>query len=340
MSNDAPAPRRSTRTQAPTGKPHPQPQTPVKARKPVDRDEQLRVLLYNPKSALVNVDMLDLINASTFAALSPAVRARLAGLLPPTAFHDFVPFLAATHPSLQHGPVATPSSNENTPASTIFTSPHFLSAVRTFQDHLYSGWRTPTHSELVRKFQEGVNAATISVPWKDEVWAADTRAEEEEAAAETMATAAVLVPGEKECRLSDLARSGFLKVGDVLAFKRRFAAHSLTVEKDILISSISARDHTICAIIAPSPQRAVPTQISALLPEKGKGRATQTPSVTVASPTQLENEVLDADGRVPRDARPNGNAWKAITGDLDGRGSRENCGTLFYLRSCYLAEQS
>ncbi|KAI0037732.1 hypothetical protein FA95DRAFT_1506575 [Auriscalpium vulgare] len=348
MSSDTPAPRRSTRTQAP--KPHPQPRTPVKARKPIDRDEQLRVLLYSPKSALVNVDMVDLINASTFTSLPPAVRAELALLLPPTAFHDFVPFLAATHPSLQQESVAAPSTSTPTsPASSrlnssIFTSPHFLSAVRTFQDHLYTGWRMPTHTELVRKYKEGVDAGTISVPWKDEAWA-DTHAEEDEPAGETVATAAASM----ECRLSDLAGGGFLKVGDILAFKHRFAAHRLTIEKDILISSISMRNHTVTAIIAPGPQRDVPTQTS---PSKGKGHAAQTPSVTVASPTHLENEVLNADGRIPRDGARSGNAWKAITvwrlhdgdggaeGVLDGRGSRESCGTLFYLRSCYFAEQS
>lgn len=68
----------------------------------------------------------------------------------------------------------------------------------------------------------------------------------------------------------------------------------------------------------------------------------------ISSPSQLENGVLDTDGRVERARRPNGNAWKCFTvwrwredveweGEFgtsanDGKQGRENHGTLFYLR--------
>jgi len=63
----------------------------------------------------------------------------------------------------------------------------------------------------------------------------------------------------------------------------------------------------------------------------------------------LETGLLDLDGRVDRQKRPNGNAWKCFTvwrwrGDPvnmvdDERGGRENHGTLFYLRSTYYHER-
>jgi hypothetical protein len=68
----------------------------------------------------------------------------------------------------------------------------------------------------------------------------------------------------------------------------------------------------------------------------------------ISTPSQLENWVLDTNGRVEKGRRPNGNAWKCFTvwrwmedvewegesgtsGD-GGKWGRENHGTLFYLR--------
>ena len=71
--------------------------------------------------------------------------------------------------------------------------------------------------------------------------------------------------------------------------------------------------------------------------------------MTITTPTMLETGVLDVDGRIDRSKRPNGNAWKCFTvwrwrgepTDIanDGRGGRENHGTLFYLRGTYYHER-
>jgi hypothetical protein len=55
----------------------------------------------------------------------------------------------------------------------LFNDSHFLSAARTFQDQLYSGWMTKTHEAKVEKFQAGIADGTLSAPWKDEVWERD-----------------------------------------------------------------------------------------------------------------------------------------------------------------------
>lgn len=52
----------------------------------------------------------------------------------------------------------------------IFTDPHFLAAAHTFQDQLFTGWRTDLHLGKVTKFETGVLDGSLRAPWKDEVW--------------------------------------------------------------------------------------------------------------------------------------------------------------------------
>lgn len=57
----------------------------------------------------------------------------------------------------------------------VFTDPHFLAALLTFQDHLYSGWMTEAHNEKLCAFKEGLADGTLHVPYKDEVWSQNVR---------------------------------------------------------------------------------------------------------------------------------------------------------------------
>lgn len=75
-------------------------------------------------------------------------------------------------------------------------------------------------------------------------------------------------------------------------------------------------------------------------------------SMTITSPSMLESALLDMDGRLDKGHRPNGNAWKCFSvwrwrtapgssGDgevANGRGGRDNHGTLFYLRGNHYHE--
>lgn len=69
-------------------------------------------------------------------------------------------------------------------------------------------------------------------------------------------------------------------------------------------------------------------------------------SLTITTPQMLETHILDNDGTVKKDQRPNGNAWKCFTvfrwregcitnNTTDQRGGRDVHGTLFYLRGSY-----
>lgn len=72
--------------------------------------------------------------------------------------------------------------------------------------------------------------------------------------------------------------------------------------------------------------------------------------MTVSTPQMLETMVLDTDGRVGKNQRPNGNAWKSFTvsrwrddrtiiDSADPKGGRETYGTLFYLRGSHYYER-
>lgn len=63
--------------------------------------------------------------------------------------------------------------DDRTPATldpSVFTSPFFLSAAHTFQDHLFSSWMGKKASDDLVKFEEGARSGAMHVDWKDAVW--------------------------------------------------------------------------------------------------------------------------------------------------------------------------
>lgn len=119
----------------------------------------------------------------------------------------------------------------------------------------------------------------------------------------------------------------------------------------VQIDSIHSRTHAITVFI----QRGTDSRLPPGLLDRNPSEPTEnTKQMTISSPTQLENGVLDLDGRVEKTRRPNGNAWKCFTvwrwrdeeewevdftSGVDGKGGRENNGTLFYLRGNYYHER-
>src|SRR5277367_6012311 len=97
--------------------------------------------------------------------LSPDSQATLANLLPPTAFSDHQPQIDPSHPSHLPPPSETDAADSSLPhilpisshnpipellVPSLFTDSHFLSAARTFQDHLFSSQLT-AHSSAARQ---------------------------------------------------------------------------------------------------------------------------------------------------------------------------------------------
>ncbi|OBZ72807.1 hypothetical protein A0H81_06944 [Grifola frondosa] len=271
--------------------------------------DKLEYLLTNARSKLTKMDISELVNYHNFLELSPESQERLCNLLPPTAFSTFRPFISPTHPdyslrephvgmdgdsnTMDVDPTTSPDSEQNTddatrtPATldpTVFTSPFLLSAARTFQDHLYSGWLAKKARDDVELFNQGVRDGTLHAEWKDEVWERDHAALKKQTV-----------------DLSTLAKRGLLKEGDVLAYKRTFLHLKLTVEKDLLIQAIHPRTHAVTVLLSPKTTVALPPSLLITSSHVVDEDVLSMEDITI--PYALESGALDVDGRVSRPDR-------------------------------------
>lgn len=76
------------------------------------------------------------------------------------------------------------SFSEQTPDALdpmFFSDSHFLAALRTFQDHLHSGWLTEDHRVKIDKYRAGIESGTMHAAWKDDAWS-QSQVEEDAAA--------------------------------------------------------------------------------------------------------------------------------------------------------------
>ncbi|KAI5119673.1 hypothetical protein M0805_009618 [Coniferiporia weirii] len=348
-----------------------------------DEGYDIEHVLTSPQSPLVNLDISDVLNFHTWSVLSPESQERLCKLLPPTAFGNYPQQVDYSHPSKRAQNADEPMQVDETPAlqgesatsesrildPSFFTDPHFESAARTFQDHLYSGWLMPSHRALVEKHLAGVQSGSLHAPWKDEVWErnhfdddAETGDEDSDEAQSPLELIGIGVrTGKrkgKESKTSEFAplvNRGLLRKGDVISFKHKFTSLGITIEKDALVSEIHPKTSVLTLTSTAGLGRDLPPAL--LIPH---------PSATcdipvlremyVSTPQLLVHALLDLDGRVPRASRTRFNVWKALSvwrwsGDAGGianeemseeeaalleRGGREVYGTLFYLRGAAL----
>ena len=117
------------------------------------------------------------------------------------------------------------------------------------------------------------------------------------------------------------------------------------------ISAIHPKTHALTVVTTLGVAKDLPADLLHESPGSPTTPSSQSSTVlpNIFSPSLLETELLDADGRVEKAKRPNGNAWKSFSvwRSLPGgassqdnkRGGKENHGTLFYLRSSYFNEQ-
>ncbi|KAI1788565.1 Asx homology domain-containing protein [Ganoderma leucocontextum] len=373
-------PRRSTRTpMKPSTKPaavapgHPTPESPVQAKRKArsTEAEKLAHLLTNTKSKLTKIDISDLINYNNFLELSEEAQEHLCTLLPPTAFATYVPSVSSSHPD---GPpiqghadamdVDTPAMrNPATLDPTVLTSPFFLSAAHTWQDHLVSNWLGKRAADDLEKFRQGARDGTLHADWKDELWELDHSPDTSSRSKKKQTKA--------DLDLTALVKRELLQVGDVLAYKRTFPHLKVTVEKDLLVDTINASSQTVNFLLLPGVQSALPPSLLVAGSREYDGKLLSIEDI--ADPVALERGVLDVDGRVsyadkyeddtsscPATHTQSGGvpeelrnaiavrAWKSFTvwrwrEEMQGqvemqlvqeRGARERVATLFYLRGC------
>ncbi|TFY60775.1 hypothetical protein EVJ58_g4933 [Rhodofomes roseus] len=292
--------------------------------------------------------------------LSPESQGLLVSLLPPTAFISFSPSVPPTHvdyrtPLFDSAATAasdddrmdvdtqlSPSSRliqEQTPATldpAVLTSPFFLSAAHTYQDHLFSGWFGKKAREEAAQFQAGVRQGTLHAEWKDEVWERDHSPQQNQS---------------QQVDLAALAKRGLLQEGDVISYRRHFAQLQVTIEKDVLVDSIDGPSSTISVLVPPRSTRSL--HLTLLVNGRGEPQPQDRLQLmnNIADPVMLESGILDIDGTVDRADRGVANgknaraAWKSFTvwrwrdemrNDIQAqmvmdRGGRERVGTLFYL---------
>ncbi|KAF5331815.1 hypothetical protein D9611_008903 [Ephemerocybe angulata] len=336
----------------------------------VDPEQWLNSLFQNPKSILTTIDISDVFNSGAWGMLSDESRGELKKLLPPTAFVGYKPTLGRDHPASQIDEKETDDMDVDGPphplpevdVPTFFTDPHFLAAARTFQDHIYSNWLSDTHIAKVAQFNRDLESGAVAVSWKDEQWLEDNPPIHPELASSNASNAVgrtaswnlALAGGATQIKLAALVEHGIIRIGDVLAYRRSFTMSNLTIEKDVIVDDIDPSSYALTVLAAPGATKVLPQSL--LAPRAGGRTSSSTPlpnaiqTMTVASPTQLEGGLLDIDGRFDKSHRPNGNAWKNFSvwrwrtpgdgGDqTNGRGGRDNHGTLFYLRGNYYHEE-
>lgn len=321
----------------------------IKAKKRTHAEEAdelyyLQHLLQNPKSWLTTMDLSTIINARSFILLPEQSQLRLLKLLPPTAFTTFAPSIDPAHPSNSRNESPNHDLFERRTVDTLnnsaFTDSFLVCAMRTFQDHLFSGWETAAHNEKVLKFEHDINQSSVNAPWKDEEWIRGQNINN------SNGPDANDLNSPTEFNL--LVRKGHLSVGDIISYRRTFQNGELMIEKDLYIDAIHPRTSALNVIYSPGPVACLPDWAISRQPSEAplKQRMADAArrSLSIVSAADIENLALETDGRVPALLRIPGNPWKCCkvwswpTGPMydlrDGKGGRKLKGTLFCLDAC------
>ncbi|KAH8105481.1 hypothetical protein BXZ70DRAFT_921031 [Cristinia sonorae] len=249
---------------------------------------KLDYLLTNSKSKLTTMDITDVLNYENFVNLSEESQVALCRLMPPTAFSTFSRSLPPLHPGYARGtsPMDVDTSNANSPATlnpNFFSSPAFLAAANTFQDHLYSSWMTTTAIAQVNKFKQGIQDGSLHAQWKDEAW--NDEAQPSKQAGFSASN-----------DIANLAKRSLIKEGDILVYKRTLQPFGVEIEKDLLVRSIDSKTNSLDLLLRPGTTKSLPSDQLVI------GAPDPTPPTLtmegILSSTELEEAVLEVDGRV------------------------------------------
>jgi len=89
----------------------------------------------------------------------------------------------------------------------FFSDSHFLAALRTFQDHLHSGWLTEDHRIKTDKYRAGIESGTMHAAWKDDAWSQSQVEEDTAIASKLGSTSQRFVPHPLVTSFLDLVES-------------------------------------------------------------------------------------------------------------------------------------
>ncbi|KAG8752327.1 hypothetical protein FRC14_007136 [Serendipita sp. 396] len=308
----------------------------------------LEWILSSDKSPLCSVSLKKVINEVTWVCLSEEDRKILSSLLPPTIQSGYKPALPWYHPSKGTVDVDAQSIEPQPGTADVFEAetglfmnlPSFESALVTFQDQLYSGWLTTKHRNDVEKFSNGINSGEAHAPWKDEAWEIEQRREDEEGRRKR----------DDRPNLAKMHQLDIIRSSDILNYRRHFPEQGVFIEKDLLVEG--RWTHGLSVITPGGQESGLPLGMLMSNPVPPPGTPLQ--QMHIQSPEELEQAILDIDGRIPRENRRKVDSWKRFSlwrllpelqfagdpwdmgfGSMGVRGPREKRGTLFYLRGAF-----
>ncbi|CAG8536258.1 2114_t:CDS:2 [Paraglomus brasilianum] len=179
----------------------------------------------------------------------------------------------------------------------------YKECVTEFQEQLYNGECTEEYKATVRKAREDYLNSDVVEPWKD--------LEFEKQWGDLSFDPRTQIAGDSaSIALTDMALAKLIRENDILFYERCFNKVDVKVVSRVRVISINKRSGALTVVDEKDP---------ALVFDD------------IVKPTALETQIIDEDGRVPKDRRPNGNAFRSIKLIRNGK----NLGSLFHIRKEY-----
>ncbi|KAG9284603.1 hypothetical protein G9A89_004645 [Geosiphon pyriformis] len=317
---------------------------PAKQAKRKPKHRQVEYLITNPESMLVWAELKSFINMERFKSITEEQQERLLALVPnvdrvpkiydqikgeqadnaPQSYDNKVNFqepepttsqLNTNQKNIEDVPnntrnIKTESSqlkSNQTLRDIFFHNIHYRECVSDFQDKLKAGHYDPKWIKKNRAEQERLRK-TINEEWKDVRF--------ERQWGHNIAAASPSRAGESaNISLQELCQSEIIRIGDELHYRRNFRSNNVTVDGVVQVTKIDS-DGTMHVN-------------GNLHGSKKKMKGEITWKITKLS--SLETKVLDDDGQIPKNRRPNGNANKSFRVHRNGN----DLGSIFALRSEY-----
>ncbi|OLL23380.1 putative Polycomb group protein ASXL1 [Neolecta irregularis DAH-3] len=252
---------------------------------------EIESLMSNPKSPLVYINISELIDPVEWFEFTEEEKAELVQLLPEIDRND---------------------ANTNIKSIREFFSSNEIwrDALSDWQRSLDDGVFQESWTRSAEKAFEFVRCGRCD-KWKDDqferYWGQKQKLSHTARAGE-----------QTNLKMTTIAEMGYFKKGDLWRYSRTFGGKGTpktVVTKEVTLESVDAKG--LLTFQAPRGR-------------DGYIRAGQasTRFSKIAAPTMLETKILDEDGTVAKDERPNGNAWKNFRVSRAG----EDLGTLFEVR--------
>lgn len=265
-------------------------------------------LCTHPYSPLATVDLESVFNVSNFQLLSQDKKDELCQMLPDMDY--------SSHSSLDPLEPFMPPSFFNKA-----DNPSFWNALYEWQEVLSSGQYLPFDSPTISPSPPSTTSCKSSLKpksKKSKVVSSTKKDKFKEEPFESFYTESMdkekvnnVAGDSKTITLKDMCRKGLIREQDVIIYKRNFSACKVIVSKSM-------------TVIKASGLSGISINLDGELFEDFE------------TPTALETKILDHHGKVTKDKRPNGNAFKSIRLIRNGH----DMGRLFDIRKDGFSEKS